>query len=302
MAGPTSGDHPAKFTNGAVEGQQGRSGASCATVARTGGHARPGRCHIGGQFPRPPERELFRRVGGGDRDAREALTAQFMPLARSVAMPHRRSSEPVDDLIQVAAVALIKAIDRYEPSRGVAFSSYAVPSIGGELKRYFRDRSWAVRPPRGLQELSARVDAFAHALTGQLGRAPTTAELSEAAGIDEEQVLEALTASSARAALSLQAHAGDDGYATLEDWIGHDDGGITSAETRSVLDTLLATLTARERLVVRLRFDEDLTQAQIGTIVGVSQIGVSRILHRALQRARHCSAPAPAVKTFAARR
>ncbi len=218
-----------------------------------------------------------------------------MPLARSIAVRYQRSSEPLDDLIQVAAVGLIKAIDRYDPARGVAFSSYAVPTIAGDLKRYFRDHSWAVRPPRGLQELSVRADAVTGELTRQLGRAPTTAELSKAARIDEELLLEAIEASGARAALSLQARVGGHGPGdfTLEDWIGHDDGGIESAEAHAILDGLLANLTERERLVLRLRFDEDMTQAQISAIVGVSKIGVARIIRRALQRLRdaadrHC--------------
>ncbi|MDQ3675614.1 MAG: SigB/SigF/SigG family RNA polymerase sigma factor [Actinomycetota bacterium] len=211
-----------------------------------------------------------------------------MPLARSIAVRYQRSSEPLDDLIQVAAVGLIKAIDRYDPARGVAFSSYAVPTIAGDLKRYFRDHSWAVRPPRGLQELSVRADAVAGELTRQLGRAPTTAELSKAARIDEKLLLEAIEASGARAALSLQARVGGhgDGDFTLEDWIGHDDGGIESAETHALLEVLLTSLTEREREILRLRFDEDMTQAQIGAIVGIGQMGVSRIIRRALQRLR----------------
>lgn len=209
-----------------------------------------------------------------------------MALARSIAARYRHSSEPLDDLMQVASVGLIKAIDRYDPSRGVAFSTYAVPSIAGALKRHFRDHSWAVRPPRGLQELSARIDGVSCELTSKLGRAPTTAELSAATDIDEEQLLEAIQASRARAGLSLQARSGGEGDCALEDWIGHDDGGIQSAETHATLDALLPRLTERERLVVGLRFDQDKTQAQIGAALGVSQMQVSRIIGRALQRLR----------------
>jgi RNA polymerase sigma-B factor len=234
------------------------------------------------------ERELFRRCFGGDLRAREELATRYMGLARSLALRYRRGSEPLDDLVQVAAVGLIKAIDRYDPSRGVAFSSFAVPTIAGELKRYFRDYSWAVRPPRDLQELTLRIDRVASELTGQLDRAPTTAELSQASGVGEEMLMEAIQARSARGALSLQAPCGDDG-STVEERIGTDDGGIASAETHAVLDGLLTNLSTREREILRLRFDEDMTQAEIGDVVGVSQMQVSRIIRQALQRLRDAS-------------
>jgi RNA polymerase sigma-B factor len=232
------------------------------------------------------ERELFRRLAAGDRRAREELAARFMPLARAIAMRYRRASEPIDDLLQVASMGLLKAIDRYELSRGVAFSSYAVPTIAGELKRYFRDYSWAVRPPRQLHDLVHRVDRVASELTAQLDRAPTTAELSRATGVDEERLLEAIQASSARSALSLQMPVGQDGSSTIEEQIGSDDGGITGAETQAVLDDLLTTLAPREREILRLRFEEDMTQAEIGAIVGVSQMQISRIIRQALARLR----------------
>lgn len=206
-----------------------------------------------------------------------------MPLARSIAMRYRRSSVPLDDLSQVAAVGLIKAIKRYDPSHGSSFSAYAVPTIAGELKRYFRDHSWAVRPPRDLQELTVRADRVTITLTQQLGRAPTTAELSTAVDIDEELLLDALQAGSSRAALSLQAPAGGDGDFTLEDRVGHDDGGIRSAETHAVLDALLPSLTPRQRDILRMRFHEDMTQEQIARVLGISQMGVSRGIRQALQ-------------------
>jgi RNA polymerase sigma-B factor len=209
-----------------------------------------------------------------------------MPLARSMAMRYRRSSEPIDDLLQVAAVGLIKAIDRYEPTRG-AFSSYALPTIAGELKRHFRDYSWAVRPPRELQELTQRVDRVGSELTRQLGRSPTTAELSSAAGIDEEKLLDAMQASSARGAVSLQSPYGEDG--TVEERIGDDDGGIGSVETNVVLDGLLPSLTPRQREILRLRFEEDMTQAEIAARIGVGQMQISRILRQSLQRLREAA-------------
>jgi len=207
-----------------------------------------------------------------------------MPLARSMAWRYRRSFETLDDLLQVASVGLIKAIDRYDPSRGVAFGSYAIPTIAGELKRYFRDYTWAVRPPRDLQDLTQRVDRVERELTRQLGRSPTTAELCEAADIDEEQLLDAIQASRAQGAVSLQAPAGEDG--AIEEKIGTDDGGIASAETNADLDALLSSLTPRQRLILRLRFNEDMTQAEIAAIVGVGQMQISRIIRQALQRLR----------------
>jgi len=219
-----------------------------------------------------------------------------MPLARSIAVRYRSSAEPLDDLMQVAAVGLIKAIDRYDPSRGVAFTTYAVPTIAGELKRYFRDYAWAVRPPRGLLDLSIRADRLTEDLTRQLHRAPTTTELATAVGCDEERLLDAIQASSARHASSLQAPAGSDGGATLQDSIGHDDGGIESAEAQVVLDELFAILSVRERRVLRLRIDEDLKQREIGAILGLSQIQVSRIIRQAIGRLRDAAdrQPAPA--------
>lgn len=233
------------------------------------------------------ERALLQRYRRtGDLRVRDELVERFMPLAHSMARRYQRSSEPFDDLVQVAALGLVKAIDRYEPARGCAFSSFAVPTITGELKRYFRDYSWAVRPPRDLQDLTLRVDGVAAELTRQLERAPTAAELSQAAGITDEQLLDAMQARSARGALSLQAPGGDGEGITLEERLGHDDGGIECAETSADLAGLLARVSPREREILRMRFEEDMTQGQIGEIIGVSQMQISRIIRRALQRLR----------------
>lgn len=237
------------------------------------------------------DRILFERYHRtGDQRVRDELVDRFMPLAHKLARRYCRASEPLDDLSQVAAVGLIKAVERFDPARGVAFSSYAVPTITGELKRYFRDYSWAVRPPRDLQELTLRVDLIAAELSRKLDRAPTTAELSEAAEISEEQLLEAIQARSARGALSLQAPTGDgEDSSTLEDWIGQDDGGLASAEAHADLDALLLSLTTREREILRMRFEEDMTQAEIGEVVGVSQMQISRLIRQALQHVRDAS-------------
>jgi RNA polymerase sigma-B factor len=223
----------------------------------------------------------------GDNRARTALIERFMPLARSLARRYQRSGEPLDDLVQVASIALVKAIDRYDPARGYAFSSFAVPTIAGELKRHFRDHSWTVRPPRDLQEVTLRVETALTRLIQQLDRSPTTHELAEAAGVDDEQVLEALQARRGRSAISLQAPQGDpaDGM-TLGDTIGADDVDLERAEQRAALDDLLKTVPARAREMVRLRFEEDMTQAEIGAIFGVSQMQVSRILRQTIEQLR----------------
>lgn len=235
------------------------------------------------------DQRLFRAwVHDGDRHARATLIERFLPLARSLARRYQRSGEPLEDLIQVASLALVKAIDRYDPGRGCAFSSFAVPTISGELKRHFRDHTWTVRPPRDVQELTLRVEAALTRLSQQLDRSPTTLELATAAGLDEEQVLEALQARGGRGALSLHAPQGEPGdAATLEDTIGADDPDIDRAEMRVELDGLLKTVSPRAREMLRLRFEEDLTQAEIGAVFGVSQMQVSRILRQTITHLRH---------------
>jgi RNA polymerase sigma-B factor len=231
---------------------------------------------------------LFARRASGDPGAREALIERFLPLARAVARRYEHSGEPLDDLVQIASLALVKAVDRYDPARGCAFSSYAVPTIVGELKRHFRDRGWTVRPPRDLQELTLDVERAAGVLWQQHDRAPTIAQLAAAVGRDEEQVLEALHARAGRNALSLQAPAGGgDKQATLEDRMGTIDTDFDRAESRAVLDPLLAMISPRSREVLRLRFEEDMTQAEIGSLLGVGQMQVSRILRAALEQLRH---------------
>ena len=226
-------------------------------------------------------------LSSGDTRARSALIERFMPLARSLARRYQRSGEPLDDLVQVASIALVKAIDRYDPARGFAFSSFAVPTISGELKRYFRDHSWTVRPPRDLQEVTLRVETALTRLTQTLDRSPTTQEIAESAGLDDEQVLEALQARRGRTGVSLQTPQGDpaDGM-TLADTIGEHDAELERAEQRAALDDLLKTVPTRAREMVRLRFEEDMTQAEIGAVFGVSQMQVSRILRQTIEHLR----------------
>jgi len=235
------------------------------------------------------DRELFTRyLRNGEPSARDELVERFLPLARQLARRYQRAEEPLDDLVQVASIGLIKAIDRFDPDREVAFSSYAVPTILGELKRHFRDKTWSVRVPRDLQELALKVDRKVSDLSRELHRSPSVAELSEAVGVTEEQVLEALEASSAYRATSFDAPRGseDDAGDTLGDQLGTQEQGFGLAEDRATLSRLLGTVTAREREVLRLRFEEDLTQAEIGERIGVSQMQVSRIIRQSLSRLR----------------
>lgn len=241
-----------------------------------------------GRYPSAIERVLYARCAAGDRRARDELIERWLPLAWSVARRYQRADEPLDDLVQVASLALVKAVDRYDPALGNAFSSYAVPTIVGELKRHFRDRSWAVRPPRGLQELTLRVERSATALTAQLDRAPTIRELATATDSNDEEILEALRACSGRDALSLQATIGGAGEQTaLQDILGTDDDGYAQAEMHAFLADLMIGLPRRTREILRLRFEDDLTQQEIGDLFAISQMQISRIIRQAINQLRN---------------
>jgi RNA polymerase sigma-B factor len=217
----------------------------------------------------------------------EALVSRWMPLARQLARRYGRSSEPFEDMLQVAAIGLVKSLKGFDPDRGKAFSSYAVPTIMGELKRYFRDRTWSVRMPRSLQELAMRIEEARDRLAGEMGRAPSVRDLADATGASEEDVLEALQAGDAYHAASLDAHRSDDEDTfTLVDLLGEPDHGYRLAEHRVLLRSVLGELEPRDREILRLRFEEDLTQQQIAAHVGVSQMQVSRLLRRSLNALR----------------
>ena len=237
------------------------------------------------------DRILFVRCAAGDRRARDELIERWLPLAHSVARRYHRFDEPFDDLVQVASFALVKAVDRYDPAQGNAFSSYAVPTIVGELKRHFRDHGWAVRPPRGLQELTLRVESAATRLTTQLDRPPILRELATATNTTQQEILEALQARGGRDALSLQAPhgGGHNPQASLQDVLGDRDGGYARAEMRVFLDDVMIVLPGRTREILRLRFEEDLTQGEIGERFGISQMQVSRIVRNAIGRLRELS-------------
>ena len=241
--------------------------------------------------PKPAAREdrrlLMRYHRNGDFRARDELCERFLPLARQLARRYQRGSEPLDDLVQVASVGLVKAIDRFDPDRTTAFSSYAVPTMVGELKRYFRDFGWAVHVPRGMQERTVAVQATVTRLSKELGRSPAAAEVARDLDLPEEQVLEAMEAALAYDALSLEAPrpGGDEaGDAVFGDTIGEVDGRYELVELAATIAPALRDLDERDRRILHMRFLEDLTQSEIAARIGVSQMHVSRLIRRALAR------------------
>jgi RNA polymerase sigma-B factor len=230
-------------------------------------------------------RLLIRYHRHGDQAAREQLVQRLLPLARRMARRYRRSDEPLDDLVQVATLGLIKAIDRFDPARETAFSSYAVPTMLGELKRYFRDNGWAVHVPRGMQERVMQVDTCVKDMSRKLGRSPSASEVGAALQLTTEQVLEAMEAASAYDAVSLESYRfGDE--ETYAESIGVEDDRFELVEYGATIAPTLQALPARDRIVLHLRFVEDMTQAEIAERVGVSQMHVSRLIRRALDRLR----------------
>jgi RNA polymerase sigma-B factor len=220
---------------------------------------------------------------------RRRLVETHLPYVRALAARYARRGEPMDDLIQVGSIGLLKALDRFDPERGVPFEAFASPTITGEIRRHFRDRGWAISVPRSLQELGARVVGQRERLTNDLGRSPTVTELADAVDAPLEQVLECLQARDAYRPASLDVPAGgggDESAATVGELIGSRDAELSRAERRVTLDEALAHLDPRDRTVVYLRFWEDLTQREIAARVGVSQMQVSRILRRSMDALR----------------
>jgi RNA polymerase sigma-B factor len=245
------------------------------------------------------EKRLFRAYGvTGDPRLRERLVTRYLPLARSLARRYARGGEPVDDLEQVASLALVKAIDSFDVERGTAFSTYAVPSIAGAIKRHYRDLGWFVRPPRDLQELAVKVVRVNEELLGETGHPATPAEIAERLHVSVEAVVEAREAY--RQALRCDSldrprkdRHGREGEALL-DTIGGPDRELDRVRDRLTLDTLLDELTDRDRLVVQLYYRDELTQTEIGERLGYSQMHISRILRTAVKAlARTAAAPAP---------
>jgi RNA polymerase sigma-B factor len=238
-------------------------------------------------------RELFAMLASldeGDPDrtaARERLVELHMPLVRHLAMRFRSRGEPLEDLVQVGTIGLIKAVDRFDLERGVEFSTYATPTIVGEIKRHFRDKGWMVRVPRRLQELRLQISVAGQDLSQDLGRAPTVAELAKRIGASEEDVLEALESAAAYSTVSLDTSERDaEDAPALGDLLGDEDAGLENVEDRETLRPLLAALPARERQILSLRFFRGMTQSQIAAEIGISQMHVSRLLARTLSQLR----------------
>src|ERR687887_608295 len=267
-----------------------RSGSSAVATATGCGSRSACTCSARRSLPAMPEdmsdRELLRRYHEqGDLGARERLIEQYLPLVRSLARRYSYRGEQLEDLVQVGCIGLIKAIDRFDIDRGVELTTYATPNIIGEIKRHFRDKGWSVRVPRGLQELNVQLSRLMEQLTVQLSRSPTIAELAKAAGVQEEEVLEALESGRAYSSLSLSSGGSSDGDEDLDplESLGTLEHEYEISEDRAVLAPGLAALDDRERRILQLRFFEGLTQSQIAQQVGISQMHVSRLIRRSLE-------------------
>ena len=281
----------------AVDGQQERQVAvrqPAATAITRSGRARRDSARLGPRSVRAGAnldtvdlRALFSRwIQFEDEAARVALVMRFLPLARSVARRYRYSGVPLEDLEQVASLGLLKAIDRFEPARGLAFTTFAVPTILGELQHYFRDTGWAVHVPRGAQERARKVEAAVRLLASQTGHSPTAGEVAEHLGFSTEDVLDGLEIAQARAAIPLEAPCGgdDDSGSSYTDFLGGPDPRLALADTAATVSCAVERLPQRERRILHLRFVEDLTQAEIAAQIGVSQMHVCRLLRRSVQR------------------
>ena len=221
---------------------------------------------------------------------RDWLVRRYLPLARHVAARYSGGGEPIDDLEQVASLGLVKAIDRFDPARGVSFSSYAVPTIAGELRRHFRDHTWTLRVPRDIQELAVKVTRVEAALQLELGRAPTAGELAERLDCSIERLLEARDAAGANRMSSLDAPVSSEGEgASLAELLGAADERLEHLERSMTVDAALEHLGERERTILHLRFQEELTQAAIGERIGLSQMHVSRLIRQALVTLREAA-------------
>jgi RNA polymerase sigma-B factor len=232
------------------------------------------------------ENAFARFAASRDEDLRHQLVAEHLGLAHQLARRFANRGEDLDDLVQVASLALIKSVDRFDPGRGVEFSTFATRTVIGELKRHFRDKGWSVRAPRRIQELYLELGHTTESLSHKLGRAPTIDELAEETGATQEAVIEALEAGQGYRASSINVvdHGEQEPLATR---LGGDDPAFASADDRSLLEPALQQLSERDQVVIRLRFFDGLTQSEIATRVGVSQMHVSRLLATSLERLRH---------------
>ncbi len=221
-----------------------------------------------------------------DEALREELVTAHIGLAEYLARRFTNRGEPLDDLVQVASLGLLKAVDRFDPERGLEFSTYATPTIVGELKRHFRDKGWAVRVPRRVQELHLRLGSVVSVLSQELGRSPTIGEIAQSASVSEEDVLEAIEAGHAYRFTSLDAPSGNEEEGSLATQLGEEDQALVDSEHRVALSPLIARFPPRERTILHLRFFEGLTQSEIAGRLGISQMHVSRLLARSLAQLR----------------
>lgn len=231
--------------------------------------------------------ELFRLYKEkGDEEARDQLTVSHLNLVRFLASKFKNRGEPLDDLVQVGTIGLIKAIDRFDPERGLEFTTYATPTILGEIKRHFRDKGWSIRVPRRLQELSAKVNQATDELTVELQRSPSVEEIAAKLGVGAEEILEAMESSGAYTSVSLEAGGSseDDEAPALIDRLGSVDEDLDASDDRMVIDDAIRDFSPREQEIVRMRFIDGLTQVEIAKRLGVSQVQVSRLLRRTLRK------------------
>jgi len=220
----------------------------------------------------------------GDLKARAELLELLMPLVQSVARRYVNRGQPLEDLVQVGSIGLIKAVDRFDLDRGVKFSTFAVPNIAGEIKRHFRDRGWSIRVPRDIQELNAKLTQAVDRLTVKLGRSPNIAELAEATKATEEEVLDAMQGAQSYSTVSFEEPIGEN--RTALELLGEEDEEYLTAERRVLLAGGMRALAAREQTIMRLRFFDGLTQREIAERVGISQMHVSRLIRRSLEDMR----------------
>ncbi len=232
-------------------------------------------------------RELFRQYKAtGDPEVRDQLIVSHLNLVRFLASKFKNRGEPLDDLIQVGTIGLIKAIDRFDPSRGLEFTTYATPTILGEIKRHFRDKGWSVRVPRRLQELSAKVNQANDELTNELSRSPSVEEIAKRVGASVDDVLEAMESSSAYSSVPLEGggSSDDDDAPSVIDHYATEDENLAASDDRIVLEDVIRDFSPREKDVIRMRFFEGMTQVEIAERLGISQVQVSRLLRRTLRR------------------
>jgi RNA polymerase sigma-B factor len=234
-------------------------------------------------------RKLEEYASTGDKELRDEIVASQVGLAEYLARRFKNRGEPIDDLIQVALLGLLKAVERFDPGRGLEFSTFATPTIVGELKRHFRDKGWAVRVPRRVQELHLRMGTVVNTLSQELGRSPTIPEIAQRAEVSVDEVLEAMEAGRAYRFSSIDAPAGEDedrAQSPAAGQLGEDDTGLAEVEQRMLLSPLIASLPKREQMIIHLRFFRGMTQSEIAARLGISQMHVSRLLARSLAQLR----------------